>query len=93
MVSVFSEAGVDVPENWREIGEQLGLHLRGKLSAAEFFKGWQDKDLTNNKPSWKKLAQALEKMEDYRHVAVVARNKARKNKEVEVLQLTLQSLR
>ena len=88
MVSAFSEAGMDVPENWREIGEHLGLNLRGKLSAAEFFKGWQDKDLTDNKPSWKKLAQALEKMEGYQRVAVVARNKARKNNEVEVLQLT-----
>ena len=78
MVATFSEVGVKAPENWREIGEQLGLDLRGKLSAAEFFKGWQEKNLPNNKPSWKKLAQALEKINGYRDVAVAARNKARK---------------
>ena len=87
MVATFLEAGVEVPENWREIGVQLGLQLIGKLSAAEFFKGWREKSFTN-KPSWVNLADALQGMEGYQHAAILAMMKERKYNKVEILWLT-----
>ena len=87
MVATFMEAGAEVPENWREIGVQLGLQLKGKLSAAEYFERWKESSLAN-KPSWVKLAGALQKMEGYQHVAFLARTKERKYNEVEILWLT-----
>ena len=73
MVATFSEVRMCAPENWREIGVQLGLKLRGQLSAAVFFKGWS----SNHKPSWEKLALALSKFSEYRIAAAKAREKAR----------------
>lgn len=87
MVATFMEAGVEVPENWREIGIKLGLNLRGKLSAAEFFKGWKESSFVN-KPSWANLAGALQKMEGYQDTAMLAMNKERKYNKVEILRLT-----
>ena len=73
MVATFSEVRMCAPENWREIGVQLGLKLRGRLSAAMFFKGWS----SNHKPSWEKLAVALSNISGYRIAAAKAREKAR----------------
>ena len=87
MVTTFMEAGVQMPENWREIGVKLGLNLRGKLSAAEFFKGWKESSLAN-KPSWVNLADALQKMDRYQHTAMLAMKKERKYNKVEILWLT-----
>ena len=87
MVATFTKAGVEVPENWREIGVHLGLNLKGKLSAAEFFKGWRENSFSN-KPSWVNLAGALQKMQRYQHVAVLAMKKERKYNKVETLWLT-----
>ena len=78
MVTSFS---VHVPEDWREIGEQLGLNLKGKLSAANFFKGWNEHTIDSKKPSWERLAATLESMGGYWHAARSAREKARKNTE------------
>ena len=86
MVATFIEAGCEVPEDWREIGVQLGLNLRGKLSPAEFFKGWRENS-SGNKHSWLNLAGALQKMEGYQHVAILARTKERKYNRVEMLWL------
>ena len=80
LLELFSEADVQVPENWRQIGLQLGLDLKGQLSATDFFNGWNENASTNNKPSWEKLAQALFKMDGlYRTAASKASMKARKN--------------
>ena len=80
ILELFSEADVQVPENWRQIGLQLGLDLKGQLSATDFFNGWNENASTNNKPSWEKLAQALFKMDGlYRTAASKASMKARKN--------------
>ena len=76
MVAIFSEVGVRAPENWREIGVELGLKLRGQLSAAVFFKGWSEKGSVY-KPSWEKLAVALSNISGYRIAAAKAREKAR----------------
>ena len=76
MVATFSEVDVRVPENWREIGIQIGLTLRGQLSAAMFFKGWSEKGSVY-KPSWEKLAVALSNISGYRIAAAKAREKAR----------------
>ena len=64
------------PENWREIGVQLGLKLRGQLSAAMFFNGWSQKG-SIHKPSWETLAVALSKISGYSFAAAKARDKAR----------------
>ena len=87
MVAIFSKAGVEVPENWREIGVQMGLNLRGKLSAAEFFKGWRENSFAN-KPSWVNLGDALQKMDRYQHAAILAMKKERKYNKVDILWLT-----
>jgi len=76
MVAVFSEVRMRAPENWREIGVQLGLRLRGQLSAAMFFKGWIERG-SNHKPSWEKLAVALSNVSGYWIAAAKAREKAR----------------
>ena len=77
MVATFMEAGMEAPENWREIGVQLGLKLKGKLSTAEFFKGWRENSFAN-KPSWVNLSDALHKMDRYQHAAILVRMKERK---------------
>lgn len=87
MVATFSKACVEVPENWREIGLQLGLNLKGKLSAADFFKGWRENS-SANKPSWVNLADALQKMEGYQHAASLAMKKERKYNQMEISWLT-----
>ena len=76
MVAIFSEVRMCAPENWREIGVQLGLKLRGQLSAAMFFKGWSERG-SICKPSWEKLASALSNINEYRIAAAKAREKAR----------------
>ena len=83
MIATFSEACVKVPDDWREIGLQLELDLKGKLSASEFLKGWQEKGFAN-KPSWENLAQAFERMEGYQCAAVAAMKKARKSNKVQL---------
>ena len=82
IVTTFAEAGVHVPENWRKISQQLRLDLRGKLSAAEFFKGWSENCVASNKPSWDNLAGALRKMVGYQPVVLAAIKKARKENNV-----------
>ena len=80
MVATFSEAGVQAPNNWREIGVKLGLNnLEGQLSAPEFFNGWS-KNRSNKKPSWEELARVLQRMDGYWDAASKAMEKARKNK-------------
>ena len=76
MVTVFSEVRMCAPENWREIGVQLGLKLRGQLSAAMFFKGWIERG-SNHKPSWEKLAVAFSNINGYLIATAKARDKAR----------------
>ena len=76
MVAAFS---VHVPEDWREIGQQLCLNLKGELSAADFFKGWSEHTIDNKKPSWERLAGVLKTMDGYWPAARSAREKARKS--------------
>ena len=63
--------GVHAPD-WERIGEQLGLHIKGQISAADFFDAWRQKD---SHASWIKLADAVEKVEEYKHVAQTVREK------------------
>ena len=80
MMATFSDAGVQVPKSWREIGVQLGLNnLEGHLSAPEFFEGW-NKDRSKKKPSWEQLARILQHMDGYWDAGSKAMEKARKNK-------------
>ena len=68
---VLSEAGIEAPD-WKRIGEQLGLQLRGHITASTFFKGWQ---AHQSERSWKRLAQALGRIEGYEKVAKKAKEK------------------
>lgn len=81
MVATFTEAGTKVPEDWREISLKLDLDLKGHLSATQFFNKWSQYD-PNNKPSWEKLALALQSIDGYWNAARKAMAKARKHKKV-----------
>lgn len=83
MVAAFSETGVFRPDDWRQIGQHLHLRLKGQLSAAEFFSGWNGK--SGKKPSWEKLAHVLEKMKGYEQAARIAKKKERKNTKLKSL--------
>ena len=83
MVATFTEAGVKVPEDWRQISLKLDLDLRGQLSATQFFDKWNQYH-SNIKPSWEKLAGALESMDGYYNAARKAIAKARKHDKVAI---------
>ena len=63
--SLLTEAGIYSPD-WEEIGNQLGLKLKRRFSAADFYSEWSAHD---PKASWIKLAKAIEKIPDYNHAA------------------------
>ena len=63
--NLFTEAGIHSPD-WEEIGNQLGLQLKRRISAADFYSEWSAHD---PKASWVKLAEALDKIKDYKHAA------------------------
>ena len=67
----LGEAGIKSPD-WKRIGKELGLRLKGCITASIFFEGWQ---AHKSEMSWERLAQALEKMEGYGMVAKKARKK------------------
>ena len=67
----LNEAGITSPD-WKSIGEELGLQLRGHITASIFFEGWQAHE---SEMSWERLAQAFEKIEGYGKVAKKAREK------------------
>ena len=67
----LSEADIKSPD-WKRIGEELGLQLRGRITASIFFEGWQAHE---SEMSWERLAQAFEKIEGYEKVAKKAREK------------------
>ena len=73
MCQVFNEAHIRTP-NWEIIGNQLGLQVEGEISAADFLNGWYTQDC---KPSWTKLAGALEKIQqtEYKQIAKNVREK------------------
>ena len=71
MRQLFTEAHIRTP-NWEIIGKQLGLKLEGGVSAADFFDGWYAQDC---KPSWMKLADALENIQQYRQAVENVRKK------------------
>ena len=62
---LLTEAGVHSPD-WECIGKQLGLQIKGQISATDVFEAWCAKDF---KASWIKLAHAIEKVEEYKHAA------------------------
>ena len=64
-------AGITSPD-WKRIGEQLGLQLRGNITTSIFFEGWQAHE---SETSWERLAQALERIDGYGKVAKKAREK------------------
>ena len=71
MRQVLSEAAIEAPD-WKRIGEELGLQLRGHITASTFFEGWQAHE---SEMSWERLTQALERIEGYEKVAKKAKEK------------------
>ena len=69
---VLNEAGIKSPE-WKRIGEELGLQLKGHITTSIFFEGWRAHE---SEMSWERLAQAFEKIEGYGKVAKKAREKS-----------------
>ena len=67
----LSEAGIESPD-WKKIGKELGFDVKGRINGSMLFKEWQ---LCGLEMSWKKLAQALEKIRGYE----IAASKARQN--------------
>ena len=67
----LNEAGIKSPD-WKKIGEQLGLQLRGHITKSIFFEGWQAHE---SEMSWERLGQALERIEGYGKVAKKAKEK------------------
>ena len=65
MCNLFNEASVHSPD-WKMIGNRLGVQLEGKVTAPDFFKEWRGH---KNKASWVELAEALEKISQYKHAA------------------------
>lgn len=60
---LLTEAEIHSPD-WETIGTKIGLKL--KISAADFFDAWSAHD---SKASWVKLANALEKIPEYKHAS------------------------
>lgn len=71
MHNLFTEVGIHSPD-WEEIGNQLGLQLKRQFLAAGFYSEWFTHD---PKASWVRLAEALEKIPDYKHAAENVREK------------------
>ena len=65
LCELLTEAGVHSPD-WKRIGQQLGLQIKGQISAADVFEAWYAKDFH---ASWIKLADAIDKVEEYKHGA------------------------
>ena len=71
LCELLTEPGVHAPD-WEHIGIQLGLHIKGQISADDFFVAWCRKD---SHASWIQLANAVEKVEEYKHAAQTVREK------------------
>ena len=65
LCELLTEARVHSPD-WKRIGKQLGLQIKGQITAADVFEAWCAKDV---QASWTKLAHAIEKVEEYKHAA------------------------
>ena len=72
MCTALRDAGIQSP-HWETMADKLGIQLQ--ISASEFFKGWcAYGDVIQ--PSWRKLAEALERIDipSYREAAEIVRN-------------------
>ena len=52
----LAEAGVKIPD-WGRIGRELGLELKGRITASLFIEGWRN---DGSEMSWERLARSLE---------------------------------
>ena len=70
---VLRESTIEFPD-WKQIGEKLGVQLRGHITANILIEEWQ---VHERKMSWERLAKALEKIggNEYELAAIRARQK------------------
>lgn len=73
MQQALREAAIKSPD-WKKIGKQLGVQLRGCITASILIEGWQ---AHGSEMSWERLAQTLEKIpgNEYELAAGKARRK------------------
>lgn len=67
----LSQVGIKSPD-WRKIGEELGLQLRGQITAHIFFEGWA---VHESDMSWEIVSQALGRISGYESAAKKARER------------------